>query len=263
MTSLSWQVAAATDQGRVRQDNQDNYYISPDGRVVVVADGMGGEKGGALASKLAVEAVEELFWESIPDCNDEQAIQEWLIEAVSRANQSVYAVRVNNPDVHRLGTTIVVAAQSENGRVYIAHLGDSRAYKVTPKDIAVLTQDHSVGFELLLRGQLTPQQYETSPFRNYLTRCVGHDAQVTIDQSPVTVEAGDWLLLCTDGLTGVVREDKIAQVVHEASDPEEACKKLIELTLAGGAPDNVTVVCARYSEKTATVEAEAAQARRS
>src|ERR1700722_9405501 len=135
MTLLSWEVAAATDQGKVRADNQDNFYISPDKHIFVVADGMGGEKGGALASRLAVEAVEALFWEKIPDCNDDNIVQEWLMEAVCRANQSVYKTRITNPQVSRLGTTIVVAAMSDDGRVSIAHLGDSRAYKVSSKSI--------------------------------------------------------------------------------------------------------------------------------
>src|SRR5689334_18285665 len=115
MTSLIWKVTAATDRGRVRLDNQDNYYISPDNRVFVVADGMGGEAGGALASRLAVEAVEEWFWQQIPDTSDEVGIQQWLVEAISRANMSVYSVRCNNPAVRRLGTTIVVGAQADNG----------------------------------------------------------------------------------------------------------------------------------------------------
>ena len=253
--SLTWEVAAKTDQGCVREDNQDNFYLSTDGAIMVVADGMGGEKGGALASRLAVEAVEELFWQNIPNCNDDEAIREWLMEAVSRANQSVYTTRLSNPDVDRLGTTIVIASQSDSGRVNIAHLGDSRAYRVTKDDIAVLTQDHSVGFELVLRGQLTLEQYETSPFRNYLTRCVGHEEQVVIDQSPVNVEAGDWILLCTDGLTGVLREDKIASIVRKSTNPQAACEQLVKQTIAGGAPDNVTVMCARYAEKTADLKA--------
>lgn len=255
MALLSWKLAAATDRGCVRKDNQDNFYISPDRRIFVVADGMGGEAGGALASRLAVEAVETLFWESIPDPSDETAIQQWLVEAISRANMSVYHERCNNPDVKRLGTTIVVAAQAENGRLYIAHLGDSRAYRIS-KDgsISVLTQDHSVAFELLLLGKLTPEQYESSPFRNYLTRCVGHDAQVKIDQSPVNVDSGDWILLCTDGLTGVVRENEIATLVTTALSPEDACKELIERTISRGAPDNVTVVLAQYADKPVAVE---------
>lgn len=243
---LRWDIAAATHRGHVRKDNQDNYYISPDHSVIVVADGMGGEKGGALASRLAVEAVETFFWEHIPDTNNEEAIGQWLLDAVTRANRRVFTARIHSADMPRLGTTIVVAAQSEDGRVYVAHLGDSRAYRITQNDIAVLTQDHSVGFELLLRGQMTMAQYESSPFRNYLTRCVGHDDQVIIDRSPSRLADGDWLLLCTDGLTNVVREDQIAQVVRSAESTDAACKDLVERTLNGGAPDNVTVVCARY-----------------
>lgn len=257
MTLLNWQVAAATHIGKVRKDNQDKFYISPDQRIFVVADGMGGEAGGALASRLAIEAVESLFWAKIPDPSDENAIQQWLVEAISLANGSVYAERCNNPDVKRLGTTIVVAAQSENGMLYIAHLGDSRAYRISAAgSISVLTQDHSVAFELLLLGKLTPDQYEASPFRNYLTRCVGHDAQVNIDQSPVTVESGDWILMCTDGLTGVLEESEISEIVTTAGSPEKACEILIERTLAGGAPDNVTVVCAQYAQKTADLPQE-------
>lgn len=254
MTSLSWQVAAASDQGCVRKDNQDNYYISPDSRIYVVADGMGGEAGGALASQLAIEAVEGLFWERIPDCNDEIAIQEWLVEAVSRANMSVYSVRITNPAVKKLGTTIVVAGQSDTGSLYVAHLGDSRAYRISHDEISVLTQDHSVAFELLRLGKLTPEQYEASPFRSFLTRCVGHGEQVTIDQSPVQVSAGDWIMMCTDGLTGVVSEGEIAEMVRSSATPEEACQKLIAKTLEGGAPDNVTVLCAQYVEQTADVK---------
>lgn len=256
MNALSWQVSAATDKGCVRKDNQDNYYISPEGKVFVVADGMGGEAGGALASRLAVEAVAGLFAEQKPESDDEQDIQRWLFEAVSRANTAVYAERCNNPKTRRLGTTIVVAVQTEGGRLHIAHLGDSRAYRISADGaISVLTQDHSVAFELVLLGKLALEQYESSPFRNYLTRCVGHDAQVKMDQSPCNVGAGDWILLCTDGLTGEVREGEIAQIVTAAATPEEACQKLIELTLERGAKDNVTVLCAQYADKTALINA--------
>lgn len=253
MTLLTWEIDAATDRGCLRKDNQDNYYISPDHRVFVVADGMGGERGGALASQLAVEAVEEYFWQEIPNYAEPEVIQQWLMEAVSRANMAVYAERVSNPDVSRLGTTIVIAVQSENSRLFIAHLGDSRAYRISASEISVLTQDHSVAFELVLRGQLAPEQYEKSPFRSYLTRCVGHDAEVSIDQSPAVVEPGDWILLCTDGLTGVVGEAQIADTLRQAESTEKACQSLVEQTIAGGAPDNVTVVCVRYAEKKVNV----------
>jgi protein phosphatase len=257
MNSLSWQVAAATDKGCVRKDNQDNFYISPEGKVFVVADGMGGEAGGALASRLAVEAVAAMFAERQPaDVDDEQEIQRWLFEAVSRANAAVYAERCNNPKTRRLGTTIVIVVQTESGRLHIAHLGDSRAYRISADgSISVLTQDHSVAFELVMLGKLAPEQYETSPFRNYLTRCVGHDAQVKLDQSPCNVAAGDWILLCTDGLTGEVREREICEIVCASATPEEACAKLIELTLERGAKDNVTVLCAQYADKTALINA--------
>jgi protein phosphatase len=251
---LCWDIAAATHRGHVRKDNQDNYYISPDHSIIVVADGMGGEKGGALASRLAVEAIETFFWENIPDTDNAEAVEDWLLHAVTRANRRVFDTRMNSHDTPRLGTTIVVAAQSEKGSVHVAHLGDSRAYRITPTEIAVLTQDHSVGFELLLRGQMTMAQYESSPFRNYLTRCVGHDEHVIIDRSPSTLVDGDYLLLCTDGLTNVVREDQIAEAVRNSESTYDACEQLVQRTLEGGAPDNVTVICARYVESKAALK---------
>lgn len=247
MKRFSWSVAAVTDRGLMRPENQDNYYISPDKRVMVVADGMGGLSGGARASKLAVDAVELKFKAAPPPASDREGIQQWLVDAVSEANLTVFNTASMDPSVHNMGTTIVVAVQSPEGFMQIAHVGDSRAYLVREGKTIVLTQDHSVVMEMLLKGQLTPEQFQTSPFRHYLTRCVGHAGKVEIDRTPCELFADDWILLCTDGLSAVVNEEEILEVISEGKTPKNVCATLLNKTIAGGAPDNVTIIAVRYN----------------
>lgn len=253
MASLNWHFAAVTDRGCKRAENQDNYYISPDDRVFVVADGMGGERGGATASRLAVESVEAFWKRKKPPAEDKEALQQWLVEAVSNANSCVWKASANDPINFGMGTTIVVAVQSDDGHMYIAHVGDSRAYLVREKTTIVLTQDHSVVMELLLQGKISPEQIKTSPFRNYITRCVGHNNKVEIDKTPVEIQPDDRVILCTDGLTAVLNDESIGEVASKFNDPQEMVDSLLEQTLNGGAPDNVTVVaicyCGARSEK--------------
>lgn len=248
MSTLNWRVAAATDRGCKRSENQDNYYVSPDYRVFVVADGMGGELGGATASKLAVEAVEDLWKVKPPHADDKEEIHNWLVEAVSNANHSVWSVSINDPTVQGMGTTIVVAVQSSDSMLHIAHVGDSRAYLIREGKTIVLTQDHSVVMDLLLQGKISPEQMRTSPFRSYITRCVGHNHKVEIDRTPVEVKPNDRILLCTDGLPTVLRDENIGEIVLQFEAPEEICDELVQQVLSGGAPDNVTIVTIRYDE---------------
>jgi protein phosphatase len=248
MLRLEWHAAAVTDTGCKRSENQDNYYISPDNRVFVVADGMGGERGGATASRLAVEAVQKLWESKKPHKLDKESIQQWLVEAVSNANSSVWNTSAQDPAVHGMGTTIVVSVQSEDGHLYIAHVGDSRAYMIRDGKTIVLTQDHSVVMELLLQGKISPEQFRNSPFRNYITRCVGHNNKVEIDRTPVEVRPGDRILLCTDGLPTVVHDEDIGDIAMQHTEPEAICKHLLDETLEGGAPDNVTIIAICYAQ---------------
>lgn len=213
MSKVSWCVAGVTDRGLIRRDNQDNYYVSPDQRLFVVADGMGGVKGGAEASRLAVEAIQSLWKDKPPQLTDHLKIQEWLQEAVENANESVCAAAdVINTD-SRMGTTIVVAVQADESKVHIAHVGDSRAYLMKQGSIGALTHDHSVVYEMMRKEKLTLEQCWVSPFKNLLTRCLGHDRDVAVDTTEVELNAGEWIVLCTDGLCGVLRDEQITQVM--------------------------------------------------
>lgn len=245
---LKWRVAAVTDPGCQRQKNEDNFFVSPDERVFAVADGMGGALGGARASKLTVEAIESLWKAKPPHLSDKEAIRQWLIEAVSAANRSVYSVAEQDASVRGMGTTVVVAVQSDDNYMQIAHVGDSRAYLIRGGKPVLLTQDHSVVQEMVRAGRLTEEQARINPYKNLITRCLGHDDKVEIDQTPVEIRPNDWIVLCTDGLPTVLRDEQIGEAVEHIDEPQRACEELVKQTLDGGAPDNVTVVAVRFFE---------------
>lgn len=254
MTRLNWRVAAVTDKGLLRPDNQDAYYISEDQRVFVVADGMGGARGGAIASRLAVESV-EMQSKTTPPPMSREGIHDWLVDSVSNANRTVFSTAFDEPALRRMGTTIVVAVQADDDTLHIAHVGDSRAYLIRENKTIVLTQDHTIVMEMLLKGHLTPDQLKSSPFRHYLTRCVGHKSKVEIDRTPVQLQPGDWIVLSTDGLSAVMHDEEIGEYVLKNCEPAEVCDQLLEETLVRGAPDNVTIVAIQYVQAPVTQNA--------
>ena len=244
---LKWRVAAVTDAGCQRQKNEDNYFVSPDNRLFAVADGMGGDLGGAKASKLSVDAVENLWKERPPRLDSRESMTQWLSEAVSLANQTVLSAAEHDASVRGMGTTIVVALQSDHDFMQIAHVGDSRAYLIRNGRPVLLTQDHSVVQEMVRAGRLTEEQARVNPYKNLITRCLGHDDKVEIDQTPVDLQPNDSIVLCTDGLPTVLRDEQICSAVETTTEPQTACDQLVQQTIEGGAPDNVTVVVIKYS----------------
>jgi serine/threonine protein phosphatase PrpC len=243
---LKWRAAARTDAGCQRQRNEDNYWVSPDQRVFAVADGMGGAVGGAKASRLAIEAIETQWKDSPPPSKDRDAIQKWLLETVTLANQRVWHEAEEDATVRGMGTTVVVAVQSENNFMGIAHVGDSRAYLLRDGKPVLLTNDHSVVQEMVRAGRLTEEQARINPYKNLITRCLGHEEKVEIDHTPVDLKAKDWIVLCSDGLPTVLRDEQICEVISKKHEPDNVCEELVKQTIDGGAPDNVTVVAIQY-----------------
>lgn len=243
---LKWRAAARTDAGCQRQRNEDNFWMSPDQRVFAVADGMGGAVGGSRASKLAVEAIEKQWRDGPPVIDDTDKIQKWLDEAVNTANHKVWHEAEEDATVRGMGTTVVVAVQSDQNTLQIAHVGDSRAYLLRDGKHTLLTNDHSVVQEMVRAGRLTEEQARINPYKNLITRCLGHEERVEIDHTPVDLKQGDWVVLCSDGLPTVLRDEQISDVCKGLDDPDDVCEELVKQTLDGGAPDNVTVVVIRY-----------------
>lgn len=251
MSKLVWSVASKTDVGLKRSENQDNYFVSDDNRLFVVADGMGGVMGGAEASRLAVEAIKQFWTEDPPPLDDQDKAQKWLHKAVRTANDSVCDAADQIIAESRMGTTIVAALQSDGKKLHIAHVGDSRVYLLREGVLETMTNDHSMVFEMMQLGQLTWQQCQDSPWRSILTRCIGHERDVVIDRRTIEPSSDDWVVLCTDGLCGYVTDEKILETIKACETADQACSELISCSMEVGAPDNVTVVVVRYRTETA------------
>lgn len=231
-----------TDKGAVRQQNQDAYRftIRDDGfGAGVVCDGMGGARAGNVASTMAVDA----FWKFL-----ERESGRWgdepeavLIAAAEEANRQVFLRAGMDTECQGMGTTLV-AALLLVGHIYVLNIGDSRAYHISDAGISRVTRDHSVVEDLVSRGELTPEQARLHPQKNLITRALGAEEEVRADLFERTMSPGEFLLLCSDGLSNVVADQEILYEVIHGGDPEGCCGRLLGIALSRGAPDNVTAL---------------------
>jgi len=227
--------AAATDIGLVREGNEDSYLTEEP--LFAVADGMGGHRGGEVASQLAVETLEKLFKQGAGDLPDQ----------VQEANRVVFERSVLDRKVAGMGTTLT-AALVEGDRVRLAHVGDSRAYLLRDGKVRLLTEDHTLVHRMVTEGEISQEEAETHPQRSVLTRAVGVDTVVDVDEDTVHILPGDRLLLCTDGLTSMVSEEVIEEVLGDVPDPQEAAQRLVRMANEAGGVDNTTVVVLDFSD---------------
>ena len=225
-------VAAVTDPGRTRRHNEDAYVIEPP--LFAIADGMGGAQAGEVASRLATAALKEAG----ANGGGEQRIADLIQEA----NRRVYDRSSSDPNTSGMGTTIT-AALVEDDIVAFGHVGDSRAYLIRDAEMEQLTEDHSLVNELLKTGKLSREEAETHPQRSVITRALGTDPDVDADTFSVRAETGDLFLLCSDGLTDMVSEESILDIVERnRKDIEGALRALVKEANRGGGQDNITVV---------------------
>ncbi|HZD02930.1 MAG TPA: Stp1/IreP family PP2C-type Ser/Thr phosphatase [Actinomycetes bacterium] len=232
---------AATDVGLVRPSNEDSYLCGT--TVVAVADGLGGHQAGEVASAIAIEPVGALDERTF--ATPEEA-REALVGAIREGNQAVIATAVSDDAYWGMGTTITAGAIAGDRWLQLAHVGDSRAYLLREDRLRQLSHDHTIVAELVRQGRLTPGEAAQHPERSVLTRAVGLDPGLEVDTPPpLELDSGDQLLLCTDGLTDAVTEDRITEVLRTHSDGQAACQALVDTAIAAGGPDNVTVVLLR------------------
>lgn len=223
--------AAVSDIGRVRTHNEDSVLAQPP--LFVVADGLGGHEAGEVASSIAVETVRD----HAPRRADAPA----LARAVKSANRAV--IRAAREGVGRSGMgTTLTAALVEGTRIVLAHVGDSRAYLLHGRDLERLTEDHSMVADLIRRGQLTEAESRVHPNRSVITRALGTDGNMAADTYEVHADVGDRLLLCSDGLTGMLEDPQIAEILGAYRDPNTAAHALIEAANEAGGHDNISVV---------------------
>jgi len=238
-----------TDVGRKRDHNEDAFLVDEDLGLYLVADGMGGHAGGGTASRIAVQTIRarlqvaretdpELF--TRPGELEESPLREILREAVESACQSIYQAAQSDPALAGMGTT-VTAAVLAGSNTYIAHVGDSRCYLARKGHIYQVSEDHSLVNEQLKAGAITPEEARNSRFKNIITRSVGFEADVTVDMMGLEIEPGDRLVVCCDGLSNLVDDEEILEIITKAP-LEAAPERLIDLANDRGGDDNITVI---------------------
>ena len=247
-STLPWQGSGFSDVGLVRTSNQDAYALENTLGLWMIADGMGGHAGGSIASQLATQSVVSHVRQSYRLFSSgreqiETAIS-LLKEAIAKGDAAIRHHASENPELQGMGTTVVIAlmCQEPPPQVAIAHVGDSRAYLIRNGTIRLLTTDHSFVQRLVTEGQITAEEATNHPNQNLLLRALGAEKQSTPDVNLHKLEAQDIVLLCTDGLTKMVREDEILSILLARNAPSEACRRLIERANFEGGKDNTTVV---------------------
>ncbi len=260
-------VFGRTDVGRVRDHNEDAFLVAdltadntslqPEvrthllgshGSLFMVADGLGGAAAGEVASELAILTVQSELraqWRSAPERNAE-VFARAIKSAAEAANAKIFAYAVEHPESRGLGTTATIAGLLGD-TLYLAQVGDSRAYLVRNGVALQITKDQSLMQRLIEAGELTPEEAERSERRNIILQALGPEPTVKIDLTYQKVRKGDTLVLCTDGLSGLVRKDEIAEILQESNnDLLTACRELIDRANENGGPDNITVIVARF-----------------
>lgn len=256
-TRMKLSAAGLTDPGKVRSNNEDNYWVDAEIGLLIVADGMGGHLAGEVASQMAVDVVREqvvqgLKTGKIPSVGERQ------IHLSDRANLLGAAVRMANEIVHSsgqeraekngMGTTFVAALVGKDS-VAVAHVGDSRLYLFRDGQLKQITRDHSLVAEQVAKGLMTQKQAEQSDVKNILTRALGVSPEVEVDLDEYPLFNGDILLLCTDGLSGMADDGDIRQELSQSLSSVDTCKRLIDLANERGGKDNITVVVARAEKQ--------------
>lgn len=224
---------ARTDVGRVRAGNEDSYFV--DSPLFVIADGMGGHAAGDVASATAVEVIQEKR-DEISSTDPET-----LSNVIREANRAIWSRSADDTNLRGMGTTctMILVADSE---AKVAHVGDSRAYLFHDGEIRQITDDHTLVGRLVREGKLRPEEAARHPQRSMVTRALGVDEDVEVDLFSLALEEGDRLLICSDGLSGMVSEDEMTEILNSESDPQRAADVLVDRANEAGGEDNITVI---------------------
>ena len=241
-------VSFDTDVGIVRSENQDSVFASSLTRKIalyIVADGMGGHRGGKTASTMAIDIISDIIKNDFDKKLEPYAIKEIMISAVKEANKQIYEKSIHDPELEGMGTTVVVMLVI-NRTLYIASVGDSRAYVISSQGIKQITTDHSLVADLVSRGVITEAEARVHPKRNVITRAVGSEISVEVDFFDVELDKGDIIIGCSDGLHGMLEDNEITEIVSK-SNINGSAKNLIACANEKGGYDNITVVVAKIS----------------
>jgi len=236
---------SATDIGKMREKNEDCFYAGDN--LFIVADGMGGHLAGEVASRLSVDTFVRSFNEVINKQSKIQtrSIKKNIIRSIKLANDEVFKKSLIDSEYSGMGTTFTACFLYEEN-IHIVHIGDSRAYLCRNKNIDLLTSDHNFVGELYRRGEITYEDTFNHPQRNYLTNVLGVSDEMSPDYLTLKILPGDSLIICSDGLNSMLRDEIILRISEKYPEPENTVKKLIENALKNGGNDNITVIAVRF-----------------
>jgi len=231
-----------SDVGKVRSNNEDAFYFPKEKgafpELYIVADGMGGHMGGEIASEIAVNEVSAYINSNLSPDSDSQEVKQILESSIISANDKILSFAVKNSMYAGMGTTITIAL-FHNGSLYIGHVGDSRAYRIRENRIEQLTKDHSLVWQWAQEGRITMEEAESHPLKNIITKALG-EKRIEPDIMEFDLKDNDIIILCSDGLTNMLKDDIIKNIAL-SFEPEEAVLKLIEQANSNGGLDNITV----------------------
>ena len=229
-------VVAITDIGLKRKRNEDRYLMDTKRQLFVVCDGMGGHKGGDVASTLAVDTLNDSF-----DAKEEKDISSSLLQSVEKANALIWKMGQADSELHEMGTTITAAVIYDD-HLYIAHVGDSSLFIIRDQSIHKVSQDHTLAEQMIRDGLMKREDEHLNRYHHVLTRALGVDQKIEVDLYTEKILTGDQILLCTDGLTDLLEEQEIAQRVQMHEYPEEVVEELVTQALDKGGHDNITII---------------------
>ncbi len=239
-------------KGLIRLNNEDSFYISGCNdkikNLYIVADGMGGHKAGEIASKKAIEYFLEYINENINDCLNEE-ITDCLVGALAYCNEKIYQTSKSQNDFEGMGTTFTCGVIEKN-KLIVVHVGDSRAYIFGANSYRQVTGDHSFVMEMVRLGRLTTEEASEHPKKNIITKAVGTEKSIEADVFVEELKEGDFILICSDGLTNMVQDSRIAEIIKENSKIEDSLKSLVDEANKNGGRDNISVVLIGFEVET-------------
>ena len=241
------EVSVHTDVGKVRTNNEDSVYINIESKILMIADGMGGHNGGEIASKLAVEIVSKYLTDRIENnILNEIEIDNYLVQALNLANSKIRIEGSHNPSLYNMGTTLVLCVISETNNLHIANIGDSRLYiiDIQREKISKLTIDHTLAENQYRDGKISKEYADKHPLRHILAQALGISEQINPYLTNCKWHQGEYLLLCSDGLTDMIYENEILNIFKEnyKKKCDQICKSLVEKAINNGGLDNVTTI---------------------
>ena len=241
-------VGVKSDVGIKRDNNQDSFYISENNNILIylVADGMGGHKAGKLASTMARDIIQRNFNEEEIDLDNEANILKKIKMSIEEANTKIYLKSIEDEEFKGMGTTVTMAYIFEN-KIYLGHVGDSRAYLIKRDEIIQITEDHSYVNQLLKSGSITKKEAKSHPKRNMITRAVGSSSIIEIDLIVKEWDQEDILILSSDGLTNMVKDYKILKAFKDEDNIQKSCDKLVHIANKNGGIDNITVIAIKFN----------------